>query len=142
MIESLVSGKLHGKPMQRTSKTGRPFVTAKMRVATGADESHFVNVTAFSDSAQAALLALDDGDGVAVAGSLNVGMWTTREGVAAPSLSIIAAQVLSVYHLKRKRQAVQGEDGNTGNTNTTAPPPKRPRSREPELDAYGDLNDF
>lgn len=140
MIESLVSGKLHGKPMQRTSKTGRPFVTAKMRVATGADESHFVNVTAFSDSAQAALLALDDGDGAAVAGSLNVGMWTNREGVAAPSLSIVAAQVLTNYHLKRKRQAVQGEEANTGNT--TAPPPKRTRPQEPELDAYGDLNDF
>jgi single-stranded DNA-binding protein len=109
-----------------------------MRVSAGAEgESHFVNVTAFSDTAQAALLALDDGDGVAVAGSLNVGMWTTREGVTAPSISIIAAQVLSVYHLKRKRQAVQGEDG--GNT---AAPPKRPRSQEPELDAYGDLNDF
>lgn len=68
MIEALISGKLHGKPTQRMSKAGKPYTTAKMRAATGADESHFVNVTAFSDSAQAALLALDDGDGVAVAG--------------------------------------------------------------------------
>ena len=137
MIESLVSGKLHGKPTQRMSKSGRPFVTAKMRVATGADESHFVNVTAFSDTAQAALLALDDGDGVAVAGSLSVKTWVNREGVTVPDIGIIAAQVLTTYHLKRKRQAVQGEDGGS----TTAPP-KRPRSQEPELDAYGDLNDF
>ena len=140
MIESLASGKLIGKPMQRTSKTGRPFVTAKMRVATGAEESHFVNVAAFSDSAQAALLALDDGEAVSVAGSLNVGMWTNREGVATPSLSIIAAQVLTTYHLKRKRQAVQGEDGG----NTTAPPPKRTRQQldaDNDFAAYGDLSD-
>ena len=139
MIESLISGKLIGKPTQRMSKAGKPYTTTKMRVATGADESHFVNVMAFGDSAQAALMALDDGDGVAVAGSLNVGMWTNREGVAAPSLSIIAAQVLTTYHLKRKRQAVQGEDGG----NTTAPP-KRTRQQidaDNDFAAYGDLSD-
>lgn len=56
MIESLISGKLHGNPQQRTSKAGKPFVTAKMRVSTGEEQGQFVNVTAFSDSVQAALL--------------------------------------------------------------------------------------
>ena len=42
MIEVLVSGKLVGAPEQRTAKTGRTFVTARMRVAAGADETHFV----------------------------------------------------------------------------------------------------
>ena len=141
MIESLISGKLHGNPQQRTSKTGKPFVTAKMRVSTGEEQGQFVNVTAFSDSVQGTLLALGDGDGVAVAGSLTVKTWVNRDGVTVPDISLVAAQVLTAYHLKRKRQAVQGDDADTGNT--TAPPPKqRQHRREPELDAYGDLSDL
>ena len=70
MIDAIVSGKVYGKPAQRNSKTGAAFTVAKLRVATSASESLFVNVIAFSESAQAALLALDDGDAAALAGTL------------------------------------------------------------------------
>ena len=73
MIEAIISGKVYGKPAQRTSKTGAAFTVAKLRVATSASESLFVNVIAFSESAQAALLALDDGDAAALAGTLKPG---------------------------------------------------------------------
>jgi single-stranded DNA-binding protein len=142
MIESLVSGKLHGKPVQRMSKAGKPYTTARLRVSAGGEgESQFVGVTAFSDTVQATLMALGDGDGVAVAGSLTVKTWVNRDGVTVPDIGIIAAQVLTAYHLKRKRQAVQGE-GDTGNT--TAPPPKRTRQQldaDNDFAAYGDLSD-
>jgi single-stranded DNA-binding protein len=142
MIESLVSGKLHGKPTQRMSKAGKPYTTAHLRVSAGGEgESQFVGVTAFSDTVQATLMALGDGDGVAVAGSLTVKTWVNRDGVTVPDISLVAVQVLTAYHLKRKRQAVQGDDADTGNT--TAPPPKqRQHRRESELDAYGDLSDL
>ena len=106
MIEAIISGKDYGKPAQRTSKTGAAFTVAKLRVATSASESLFVNVIAFSESAQAALLALDDGDAAALAGTLKPGAWTDREGNARPSLDMVAAQVLTVYGLKKKRDAV------------------------------------
>jgi single-stranded DNA-binding protein len=142
MIESLISGKLHGNPQQRISKTGKPFVTAKMRVSTGEEQAQFVNVTAFSDSVQGALLALGEGDAVAVAGTMSIKTWVNREGATVPDVSIIAAQVLSVYHLKRKRQAVQQDAGEASDT----PPrqqPKQPRQRyEPDLEPYGNLDDF
>lgn len=104
-IEALILGKLHQRAEQRTSKTGRPFVTAKARTAAGEGESLFVNVIAFGETACAALLALDAGDSLALAGTLKPGAWTDREGNARPSVDMVAAQVLTVYGLKKKREA-------------------------------------
>ena len=104
-IEALILGKLHQRAEQRTGKTGRPFVTAKVRASAGDGESLFVNVIAFADTASAALLALDAGDSVVLAGTLKPGAWTDREGTARPSLDLVAAQVLTVYALKKKREA-------------------------------------
>lgn len=104
-IEALILGKLHQRAEQRTSKTGRPFVTAKARTAAGEGDSLFVNVIAFGETACAALLALDAGDSLALAGTLKPGAWTDREGIARPSVGMVAAQVLTVYGLKKKREA-------------------------------------
>ena len=104
-IEALILGKLHQRAEQRTSKTGRPFVTAKARTAAGEGDSLFVNVIAFGETACAALLALDAGDSLALAGTLKPGAWTDREGNARPSVDMVAAQVLTVYGLKKKREA-------------------------------------
>jgi single-stranded DNA-binding protein len=104
-IEALILGKLHQRAEQRTSKTGRPFVTAKARTAAGEGDALFVNVIAFGETACAALLALDAGDSLALAGTLKPGAWTDREGNARPSVDMVAAQVLTVYGLKKKREA-------------------------------------
>ena len=108
MIDGLIAGRIYGKPTERTSKTGKPFVVAKVRAATGDGESMFINVLAFSDSAQAALLALGDGDSVALSGSLSQKMWTDKEGNTRPSLDLVAHQVLTTYHVTRRRTAMQG----------------------------------
>ena len=65
MIEALVSGKLHAQPMQKIAKTGKPFVVARVRAHAG-DSDVFVNVIAFSPAACEALLALGEGDAVAL----------------------------------------------------------------------------
>jgi len=108
-IEALILGKLHQHAEQRTSKTGRPYVTAKVRASAGDGESLFVNVIAFSDTAGAALLALDAGDSLALGGTLKPGAWIDREGTARPSVDMVATQVLTVYGLKKKRDA-SGQD--------------------------------
>lgn len=107
-IESLILGKLHQPAEQRTSKAGRPFVTATVRAAVGEAEGVFVKVLAFSESAGAALLALHAGDALAVAGTLKPAAWIDREGNARPSLDLVAAQVLTLYGLKKKRAASAG----------------------------------
>ncbi|WP_084150855.1 single-stranded DNA-binding protein [Azohydromonas australica] len=119
MIEGLVAGKVYGRPEQRTgTNSGRPFVTAKVRAATSGGEVLFVNVLAFDATAQAALLALSDGDAVSVAGTLTPKVWTDREGQARPSLDMVASQVLSAYQVKRKRDTVGAAAG-------SAEPPAR-----------------
>jgi single-stranded DNA-binding protein len=106
MIEALIAGKLLGQPSEKMAKTGKPFVTAKVRVHAG-DSDVFVNVIAFSESACAALLALQSGDAVSLAGSLTPKAWTDREGVVRPALDLVASQVLTAYHVARKRKAVE-----------------------------------
>ena len=132
-IEALILGKLHQRAEQRTGKTGRPFVTAKVRASAGDGESLFVNVIAFADTASVALLALDAGDSVALAGTLKPGAWTDREGNARPSLDLVAAQVLTVYALKKKREAnAHADDRQQG---------QAPRE-QPTGDAFGHGDDW
>jgi single-stranded DNA-binding protein len=107
VIEALIAGKVHGAPEQRTSKSGKPFTVAKVRAAAGDGDMQFINVVVFSESAQAALLALDDGDAVALAGQLTAKAWIDKEGAAKPNLNLVAQQVLTAYHAKRKRDAMQ-----------------------------------
>lgn len=127
MIEGLVSGKLHGKAEQRTGKSGKPFTVAKVRAAAGEGETLFVNVACFSEEASAALLALRDGDAVSLAGTLTPKAWTDREGRVRPALDMIAHQVLTAYHAKRKRDAVVGE--------------QRQQPRQSQREEFGDGQD-
>jgi single-stranded DNA-binding protein len=106
MIDALIAGRLYGKPQARTSKAGNAFATAKVRTPMANGESAFVNVIAFSDSTRAALLALGEGDSVAIAGELKVGTYTDKEGAARPSLDLTAFVVTTEYHVARKRKAV------------------------------------
>lgn len=104
MIDALVAGKLYGKPTERTSRQGRAFATAKVRAGT-ADGSQFVGVVAFKADLVAALLALDDGDSVALSGELKVGVYTDRNGDAQPSIELMAQALTTPYHVSRKRAA-------------------------------------
>ena len=109
-IEALITGKLHQRAESRTSKSGKQFVTAKVRAAAGEADSLFINVVAFSESACAALLALGAGDSLAVAGTLKPGAWIDREGNARPSLDLVAAQVMTLYGLKKRRAAAGADE--------------------------------
>ncbi len=107
MIDALIAGRLHGAAQQKTSKAGKPFTTAKVRVAIDDGNSLFVGVVAFNEPAQAALMALGDGDAVSLAGTLKPTAWIDREGGARAGLDLTAAQVLTSYHVTRKRRAMQ-----------------------------------
>ena len=125
MIEAIITGKLHQRAEERTSKGGRPFVTAKVRAAVGEAEGVFVNVVAFSESACAALLALEAGDSLALAGTLKPSAWIDRDGNARPSLDLVAAQVMTLYGLKRRRAAAAGADAMVSTAVTGKVSPRR-----------------
>lgn len=105
-IDALVAGKLWKKPEQRTSNAGKTYVTANVRAADGDGEILFVSVVAFDEAAKADLLALDDGDSVSLAGTLKIGTYGARDGSVKPSISMVAQNVLTAYHVTRKRKAI------------------------------------
>jgi single-stranded DNA-binding protein len=90
-----------------TGKQGKPFAIAKVRAAAGEGEALFVNVITFDPATVAALLALGDGDSVALAGSLTPKVWTDKEGNSRPAVDLVAHKLLTAYHVTRKRNAVQ-----------------------------------
>jgi hypothetical protein len=110
VIDALVSGRLYGTPTERTTKTGKPFATRKVRVLTSNGETVFANAIAIAPPAIAALLALQDGDSAALSGELTVmKCWTDKAGVARPGLGLVAHAVLTSYHVSRTRQAIRKE---------------------------------
>jgi hypothetical protein len=64
----LVAGTLFHAPEQRTSKAGKPFVTATIRAKDG-DNSQWWRLVVFAESAQAELMCLTDGDALSVQGA-------------------------------------------------------------------------
>jgi single-stranded DNA-binding protein len=104
MTHALVTGSLFRAPEQRTSKAGKPYVTATIKAKDG-DASQFWRVTAFSESAQAEIMRLAEGDSLAVQGSFKAELYTPDGGEANVSLSIIADRVLALRQPPRERKA-------------------------------------
>jgi single-stranded DNA-binding protein len=108
VISALISGRSFGAPQERTARNGNTYVTAKVRTPMSNGECAFVNVIVFSDTARAALLALQEGDAVAMTGDLRVSTYIDKTGIAKPSLDLVAHAVLTEYHVRRKREAMHG----------------------------------
>lgn len=125
MIDGLVMGRIHGQPVERASKIGKPYALAKVRAAAGDGESLIVNAIAFDDAPVTALLGLSDGDSIAMSGSLTPKVWVDREGQSRPSLDMVVHQVLTAYHATRKRRAMQ--------TDTGQKPSAEQRERAPDM---------
>lgn len=106
MIDCLIQGRLHAAPQQRTSKAGKPYCTARLIAAAGDGEGVFCNLIAFDPAAVQALLALAAGDSVAVAGTATPRAYI-KDGEPRASLDVTAQQVMSAYHVTRKRGAMQ-----------------------------------
>lgn len=109
-IDALLNGRLMNQPTQRTSQRGTAFTVCRIRVSgagAGESESLLVNVIAFAEPAQSALMSLDAGEAVSLAGSLKVGIWQAQDGTARPSLDLTASAVLSAYSVAKRRKAAQ-----------------------------------
>jgi single-stranded DNA-binding protein len=104
MIYALISGTLWRSPEQRTAKTGRPFVTTTIKIRDG-DASQFVNTTAFSESVQAELLRLADGDALSVQGRFRAEIYAGADGSNRISLSLVAEQILPLRQPPKTRAA-------------------------------------
>lgn len=100
MIDGLVAGRLYGEIEQRADKAGKAFVLAKVRASTADGEMLFVNVIAFDAGVCASLGALQDGDSVALSGSLTPRVWTDKQGNTRPALDMVAHRVVVLPGVK------------------------------------------
>jgi single-stranded DNA-binding protein len=90
MIESIISGTVVKQPEQRQGKSGKPFVTATVRVGRG-EETVFVSVIAFDDEVQRGLMLLGAGDAVSLTGTIKPKVYNEKAG-----LDMIAQKMISL----------------------------------------------
>jgi len=105
VIDGLIGGRVHSIPKARTSKTGARYATAVVRVSLRDGNAIFANVIAFDELPVNAILALQDGDSAALSGELTPKVYTGKDGVARPSLDVLAHAVISPFTVTRKRKA-------------------------------------
>jgi len=103
MTYALVAGTLFHVPEQKTSKAGKPYITATLKVKDG-DSSQFWRVTAFSEAVSAELMRLSEGDAVSAQGILKVETYQKNDETKI-SLSIIADHILALRQPPREKAA-------------------------------------
>ena len=108
MIDGLVAGRLHSAPGERMDKAGRAFVVAKVLASASEGENLIVNVIAFDQEICTALLALRDGDSIALAGSLTPRVWTDKHGNTRLRLMGRANGFLTAHHAAQSRGPLDG----------------------------------
>jgi single-stranded DNA-binding protein len=110
---AIVTGSMFKAPEQRTSKTGRPYVTATIRAKDG-EVSQWWSVMAFSESAQVELMRLGEGDACTVQGAFKCELYQLEGGETRLSLSIVADHVLALRQPPRERKAKTAGDAARG----------------------------
>lgn len=105
VIDALISGRLRGAPQFKTAANGSPFASFRLSATDRSGASLLCSCIAFSDTARAAVQALEDGDSVAVSGEATVKAWAGTDGSPRPGLDVLVHGVLTAYHLGRKRKA-------------------------------------
>ena len=108
MIDGLIVGKLFGDAEMRDGKNASRFAVAKVKATSADGEAIIVNVIAFATETCTALLALHDGDSLALSGSLTPKVWVDKQGNTRPALDMVASQILTAYHVAHKQEAVGG----------------------------------
>jgi len=123
-VSALIQGSIaFGAPQQRTSRNGNSFVTFNMKVANGT-ESAIWRVFVFSESAQAEVLRLGEGDGLACQGTPKFELYQPEGGAARVSLSLTADHVLALRQPPRERKKKDAPA-----SMAASPPPQRAPER-------------
>jgi hypothetical protein len=104
---ALITGTLFKNAEEKTSsRTGRVFVSAVIKVGGETGDAEFWQVTAFSQSVQSELLRLGAGDALSCQGKAKFELWQPRDGGEVKiSRSIFADAVLPLRQPPRERRA-------------------------------------
>lgn len=107
MIGALVTGTLVADPVERSTREGKPFTTATLRVPAGED-AIFIGVAAFDPIAAGRLAQMRKGGAASAVGVLEQTAWTGKDGTERIGWRLTASEVLTAYAATRKRRAAEG----------------------------------
>ena len=99
----LATGTLLRDPVARTSAAGKQFCTALMRVPGEGEDAVLCSLIAFHPDAVRSILALSNGDAIAVSGLGKLTSWT-KDGEEKHGLGVTVEAVLTAYQIDKKRQ--------------------------------------
>jgi single-stranded DNA-binding protein len=119
----LLQGSLAKAPESRVSRQGNAFSMATLRVSNG-NESQFWRLFVFSESAQAELMRLGEGDALACQGTPKFELFRPEAGEPRVSLSITVDHVLALRQPPKERKKKE-------------PAPAPSRSEKPVPDRSG-----
>jgi hypothetical protein len=97
MINGLVMGTLFGDAEMREGKNATTFAVAKVKAPCADGETFLVNVIVFDADTCNALMAVQDGDALALSGSLTPKVWSDKQGNTRPALDMVASKLLTAY---------------------------------------------
>ncbi len=95
MIRCLCTGTLYGAPQSRTSASGKPFTTAKLRADGKDGAAVWCSLIAFGDLAER-LASMKDRAALSVSGRIEVSVWTNRDGDACGGLSMVVDEIATL----------------------------------------------
>lgn len=102
---ALVAGVIFRAPEQKVSKSGKAYCTATIKSRADDNRSDFWRVTVFSDTAQAELMRLGEGDTLAAQGPMKAELYTPEGKEPRISLSLIADVVTPLKPARKERPA-------------------------------------
>lgn len=94
MIRALLTGTLHERPVSRIGKSGKSFVTAKLK-ADGAEGTVWCSLIAFGPQAEV-LTEQREHAAVSVAGRVTLSSWLDKAGEPKAGLSVVVDQVATL----------------------------------------------
>jgi single-stranded DNA-binding protein len=134
-VAVLITGALFRPPALKTSKAGKNYAVATLKAA--ADNAvDFWTVLAFSESAVAELMRLDEGDKIAAQGSLKVETFIGKDGATRIGRTVLADSVLALKPKPREPKAAKAKGGNPAPIApavSAAPSARRPDGPAPSV---------
>lgn len=106
MIRALITGTLHADPQQRTSQTGKPFTTGKLRADASDGATVWCSFIAFGDLAER-LAMLKAGSAVSVSGRCKLSAWTGKDGVPNAGLDLVVDDLATLKGKPKPQEAAQ-----------------------------------
>ncbi len=115
MIRALLTGTLHADPESRTSKTGNPYCTARLKADSGDNNTVWCSLIAFGQEGER-LATLKAGASLSVSGRAKLSAWLSKDGQPSAGLDVTADELAALRgrpkpHPDRRQAADTGDAG-------------------------------